>query len=463
MRPKPEGYANKRIAVLGLGRSGTSAGRVLARLGAKLVAFDERPAEDLAEVLQANADWLETTRLGPGCLDYVQDFDAVIVSPGLALARPELQRILSSGVPVWSELELAWQLAKAPMVAVTGTNGKSTTVTLVHLALEKSGRAARLAGNIGKPVVEDALLAGPDEVLVVEVSNYQLEAVEEFHPKWAALLNLQGDHAERQPFEEYVRIKQRIFACQEPSDWAVLNFDDERVRALAPSLAPQVAAFSLQPLDHRPAAWLEGEELILDVGEGPERICGLAELNLPGLHNVQNALAAALLARLAGASLKGIRTALTTFQGLDYALKVSARLAGRTFINDSKGTNCASTLAALAAVPDPVVMIAGGKGKGADFTELGKAIAARNIKVVLLGESAGAIEDAVLAAQGPAPVRVQSLAEAVEKAFALAEPGTTILFSPACASQDMFRDYRQRGELFDQAVAALAEREAKSR
>ncbi len=456
-----ESFAGKQLAILGLGRTGLASLRVLARLGARLIAVDEKPAEAFGEELPDLIALTERLEFGPGALERVGEPDQVIISPGISVTRPEIVALKRRGIPVDSELELAWSLAKAPFLAVTGTNGKSTTVTLAHLCLEASGIQSRLAGNIGKAVIEDAFEAAEEEVLVTEVSNYQLEATTHFRPRWAALLNLQGDHAERQTFDEYIAAKARLFASQSPEDLAVLFWDDPKVRALAPAIKSQIAWFSVTEQLQAPGAWLEGDTLTVDLGKGPVALLDRSELRLFGAHNVANALAAALLSCSAGATLEGVRATLSSFTGLDFALRLSATVRGRRFINDSKGTNPPSTLAALSAFTEPLVVIAGGLGKGADFTELGRVLAAKARALVVIGQDGPAIAEAACAAGLAVWESATSLEEAVERAYALSQPGDTVLLSPACASQDMFRDYKQRGELFDKCVAALASREEK--
>ena len=434
----------KRVLVLGLGLSGRSAARFCAARGALVVAAEERPAERLSG-LDAIPPGVEL-RLGAPFPDPAS-FDLVVPSPGVPAARwRERAR------EAWGDLELAWRALEIPILAITGTNGKSTTTRLVEAMLRAAGLRVRAAGNVGTPVLD--LVGEALDALVLEVSSFQLEATEGFRPRVAVVLNVTPDHLDRHgSVEAYAATKQRILRRQQPSDAAVLSADDPLVRAMADHTRARVVPFSTRGPLERGACLDAGAALLREHGRPPLRV-PLEELRLAGAHNRENALAA--LAAVWAFDVDPLRaaSALAGFQGLPHRAEAIASVRGVRFVNDSKGTNPGAACRALEGFAGPLVWIAGGRDKGLDFSELAACAAGRVRAAVLIGEAADKLAAALA---GRVEVhRAAGIDEAVLRAAELARPGDVVLLSPACASQDQFRDFEERGERFRQAVAALA-------
>jgi UDP-N-acetylmuramoylalanine--D-glutamate ligase len=434
----------QRVLVLGLGISGRSAARFAARRGAAVVAADERPAERLAG-LREIPEGVEL-RLGAPLPDPAP-FDLVVPSPGVPA-----ERWRGRARRAWGDLELAWRALAAPIVAVTGTNGKSTTTRLVEAMLRAAGVRARAAGNLGIAALE--LVGEPLDAVVLEVSSFQLEATEGFRPRVAVVLNVTPDHLDRHgSLAGYAAAKARILAHQEPSDAAVLSFDDPTVRAMAEGARARVVPFSTRGALERGACLDAGAAWLREPGRPPLRI-PLDDLRLEGAHNRENALAALATAWAFGADPLRAAGALAGFAGLPHRAEPVATVRGVLYVNDSKGTNPGAACRALAGFARPLVWIAGGRDKGLDFAELAACAAGRVRAAVLIGEAA---EKLAAALAGRVEVhRAAAIDEAVRRAAELARPGDVVLLSPACASQDQFRDFEERGERFREAVTALA-------
>ncbi|MDJ0849369.1 MAG: UDP-N-acetylmuramoyl-L-alanine--D-glutamate ligase [Myxococcota bacterium] len=435
--------AGQSVLVLGLGLSGRSAARFCAARGARVVAADERPDGELQDLGGLGA--LVELRVGapfPGAAD----FDLVVPSPGVP---PERYR--AGARRVWGDVELAARALPVPIVAVTGTNGKSTTTHLVAEALRAAGLRAAAAGNVGEPALD--LVGEPLDVAVLEVSSFQLETTESFRPHVAVILNLSPDHLDRHgSFEAYRDAKARILANQKTEDAAVLGFDDPVVRALADAVQGRLVPFSTRSaLEH--GAWLDGSQALLrGPGAALHRV-SLAGLRLAGAHNRENALAALAAAWAAGADPERAARGLERFAGLPHRMEDVGQVAGVHYVNDSKATNPGAALRSLTGSEAPLVWIAGGRDKGLDFAPLAEAAAGRVRVALLVGEAAGKLE-AALAGRVETRV-VASVEEAVREAAGVARPGDVVLLAPACASQDQFRDFAERGDCFRAAVARL--------
>ncbi len=433
--------AGRQILVLGLGVSGRSAANFCAARGARVLAADERSAEQI-EGIEELAPGMERT-LGQPFPDPA-DFDLVVPSPGVPRAR-YAQRARRA----WGDLELAYRALSVPIVAVTGTNGKSTTTLLVEAMLRAAGLRARAAGNVGAPAL--GLVGEALDVAVLEVSSFQLEAVESFRPRVAVILNLAPDHLDRHgSFEAYAAAKARILAHQQPEDVAVLNFDDPAVRRLAGAARARVLPFGSGPFET--GAWLDAGAIVLRRAGKLARF-DLEGFQLAGAHNRENALAALAAAGAAGADPVRAAGALRGFQALPHRGELVRRVRGVRFINDSKATNPGAAICSLRSFDAPLVWIAGGRDKGLDFGALADAASGRVRAAVLIGEAAGKLKDALA---GAVDVHAAgSLEAAVACAARLAQRDDVVLLAPACASLDQFRDFAQRGERFRAAVAAL--------
>ncbi len=438
-----------RVLVLGLGASGRSAARFCAERGASVVAADER----------ASAGPQAASELGPGvALALGQpfpdpaDFDLVVPSPGVPR-----ERYAERARRVWGDIELAYRALRIPVAAVTGTNGKSTTTCLVEALLQRAGLRARAAGNLGLPALE--LVGLPLDWAVLEVSSFQLEAVESFRPRLAIVLNVTQDHLDRHgSIENYARTKQRLLACQREDDIAVLNFDDPRVREMASHTRARVIPFrTLGPVEHG-ACVDAGGFVWREPGRTPQR-AALDAPALEGLPHRENLVAALAAVCALGLDLARVLPALASFRGLAHRGERVGEIAGVAFLDDSKATNPGAAQRALEAAPGPAIWIAGGRDKGFDFGELARVAAQRARAAVLIGEAA----DSLAACLGDAlPIhRAASIEAAVEIASRLARAGDVVLLAPACASFDQFKSYAERGDRFRAAVQRLGRSEAK--
>jgi len=448
--------AGKRVAVIGLGKSGAAAIRLLQRLGAHVAVADQKPASDLVAALEDLAGG-DLELHGAGAYESaMHGADMVVVSPGVPLALEPLHQARLSGVRMIGELELASRYLKGRVIAVTGTNGKSTTVTWIGELLRDAGYDPFVGGNLGTPLAEAAcasLQGRTWDYVVAEVSSFQLETIETFHPWIGAVLNVTPDHLDRYPsMDAYAAAKLRMFENQTGKDFAVLNADDARLSRVSSLGSGVRVLFSrIRPVER--GIFLEGEAMVSVLRGRREEVCRVGELQVRGVHNIENAMAAAAVAGLAGCPAEVINRGLRAFRGLEHVMEVVRVLHEVTYINDSKGTNVDATIKALESLPAPVILIAGGREKGGEYPGLAEAVRHKAKRVILLGEARASLRRALA---GTCPLaEVGSLAHAVREAAAMAMPGDTVLLSPACASFDMFEDYRDRGRQFKKCVHEL--------
>jgi UDP-N-acetylmuramoylalanine--D-glutamate ligase len=450
----------KRVLVIGLARSGQAVARFLEGLGARVTGTDIKEDADLGEDALRQLQALSVTLVTGGYPDVqAGQYDLAVVRPGVPPTIPPIEAAARLGVPVWSELELAARFVSAPIIAVTGTNGKTTTTALTGYIFQQAGRRAPVAGNIGVPLIQEvertSQLRLEVDYWILEVSSFQLEGAFELHPHIAVFLNLTPDHLDRHgTLEEYGRLKSQVFANQGAEDFAVLNMDDPWVAGHIHGLPARVYWFSTQRALSGGIGVADGS--IVYESEGVRRaLCPVQDVRIPGRHNLENALAAAAAALLAGIDPEVIAAALSTFPGVPHRLELAGVVDGVKYINDSKGTNPESVLKALDSFQDPIILIAGGKPKGSDFTGLAERIKTRVKALILLGQAAPQIEQAVRAVGYTAVWNEADLEGCVRTATRLAVPGDLVMLSPACASWDMFRDYEERGDLFKKLVKNL--------
>lgn len=450
------------ILVVGLGRSGQAAVEFLLRQGVPVMVTDRRPRKDLGRRvfdLERRGVQVEVGRHREATFLQARQ---IVVSPGIPLDLPPLDRARAQGIPVIGELELGFAHLEAPIIAVTGSNGKSTTTTLIGDMLERWGKEVFVGGNLGTPLCEYLLRGEPVDWVVLEVSSFQLETISRFRPWIGILLNLSPDHLDRHgTLEAYGAVKARLFQNQEPGDWAVLNWDDPWVRSLAPRIRSRVVGTSRKARVPGGVYVQEGWMVSEVPGGIPEPILPVSEFVLPGGHNLENALAAVAVGRLCGCPVSVIQQSLRTFAGLEHRMEFVRELQGIRFYNDSKATNVGATLRALESFSQPLIWIAGGRGKGADFTLLREGVRGRVRKGFLFGEAREALLEAL---EGIIPLEgVASLEEAVCRAYWEARRGDVVLLSPACSSLDQFRSFEERGNAFKRLVwdlpsVALADR-----
>jgi UDP-N-acetylmuramoylalanine--D-glutamate ligase len=447
--------AGKQVVVVGLARSGIAAAEFLLRRGARVVATDRRPAAELAKeavMLQQGGARLELGAHSPRTFTTA---DLVVVSPGVPWELPELAAARAAGVPVMAELELGFRHMRGTVAAVTGTKGKSTTTAALGAMLAEAGGDVRVGGNIGQAVTGLVDGATDATTFVLEVSSFQLEGTDTFHPKVAVFLNLSADHLDRHAsFEEYAAAKARIFANQTKDDWAVVNADLTRVQLGR----ARVVRFAPSSLGESDSAFFKAGHACLRLNGREEMLFPISSVRLPGSHLLLDLLAAAAAARLLGASTDAIQRAAASFKGVEHVLEHVADIDGVAFFNDSKATNVDAARKSLEAFDRPVVAIVGGRYKGGDFGLLREPLAARGRAVMAIGEAQGRVAEA-LAPVVPV-VTCATLREAEERAFAAAARGDVVLLAPGCSSFDMFQDYAERGRAFKREVRALGERKA---
>lgn len=448
---------NKRVLVVGLGKSGIAAALYLRRLGARVTVSDSRSGEALAKEIPALLEagvMVETG--GHGLLTFRRQ-DLIVISPGVPLSTPEVQQAIAFGIPLIGELELASQGLQGRVIAITGSNGKTTTTSLVGHILQHAGFETRVGGNIGLPVVE--LVEGSMEKTwsVLEVSSFQLETIDTFAPRIAAVLNLTPDHLDRHgSFENYAAAKARISENQTESDFLVLNAEDKPTQMVAAKTKAQIFWFSaLRRIKQGAFVHADGVYFLAKEGGTPEPVMPVIEIPLRGAHNVENVLAAVAMARLAGVLAEQVRAAVASFQAVEHRLQFVAQVRGVDYYNDSKATNVDAAAKALASFPGGVRIILGGKDKGSDYTELLPLLRERAVAVYLIGTAAEIIEQQ-LAGQVKLE-RAGTLANAVGMAAAAAQSGETVLLAPACSSFDQFENYGHRGRMFVELVRALSQ------
>src|ERR1043166_2648772 len=458
--------AGARVTVMGLARSGMAASRLLQGAGARVTVADRKESTELTEVLAAiDRDHVDVT-VGNQYESSLDEADLVVISPGVPYRLASIEAARRRGVKGIGELELASQFFGSPLLALSGTNGKSTTVTLIGKILVESGQRAFVGGNLGTALSDAALedlragQAGkpsPYDYLVVEVSSFQLETIDRFHPRIAALLNITVDHQDRYAsLDEYVAAKQRIFENQTASDLALFNLDDDRVAALRHRGRAKRLGFTTASIigaDLAGGTYLEGDRIVTTVTGVRQEICRRSEIRIIGNHSGGNVRAAASYALLCGCPVDAIRRVLATFPGLEHALEIVRERRGVRYVNDSKGTNVDATLKALESIDQPIWLIAGGRDKGGDFARLAQAVRRRATRVILTGGPAPLLRQAW---EGAATMtEAATLRGAVDLAAQGASPGDVVLLSPACASFDMFADYQDRGRQFKALVHAL--------
>ncbi len=457
--------ANKRVLVVGLGKSGLAAARFLKERGARVTVSDARPATVIAELPGLLEQGIVVETGGHGILTFRRQ-DLIVVSPGVPASVPELKQVRALGMRVIGELELGAQFLQGEVIAVTGSNGKTTTTTLLGEVLRASGRSTLVGGNIGRPVVEMVVESTPESWSVLEVSSFQLETIETFRPHIALVLNITPDHLDRHgSLANYAAAKARITENQTPDDFLVLNAEDVEAQKVAGFVFPSGSRSQAQVYWFSPrrqvkqGAFVHGESIFFRAQEGgtAEPVMPVAEIPLAGAHNVENVLAAVCAARLAGVEAEVIRRAVGAFQAVEHRLEFVRELGGVRFYNDSKATNVDATAKALQAFTGGIHVILGGKDKDSDYSTLLPLLEARARTVITIGSAAEKIE-AALASSAPRAFNIER-AETMDRAVALAhrvaKTGDTVLLAPACASFDQFQNYEHRGKVFKELVAAL--------
>lgn len=453
MTLEPESIAGKKVLVVGMARSGMAAARFLRTRGAWVTVSDTRGQSRLVPEIRT------LQALGIGCevgghrLESLLEAEFIVVSPGVSLDQPLLREAARQGREILSEIELASRFLRGGVVGITGSNGKTTTTTLVGEILESAGFRVQVGGNIGVPLISLVESSASDSINVVELSSFQLEAVSSFRAHIGVILNITPDHMDRYPtLAAYASAKLNLLNNQASSDFAVLNREDRLLRDLdQPSAAKRFWFSTRVPVDQ--GCCLQGDALVFSNRGRREQVVPVEDIRIKGRHNLENVAAAVTVARLLGASVRSIRETVARFRGVSHRLEWVREIRGVDFYNDSKATNPTSAQKALEAFEQRLILILGGRDKAGDFTVLSPQVSRRVKGLVLLGEASRKIESQLA---GTAPVtRAASMEEAVRLAFGQADRGEVVLLAPACSSFDMFRDYEDRGNVFKEAVNRL--------
>lgn len=446
-------FNGKKIVVIGMGKTGIASAAFLGKKGAQVTVTDEKSPDKWNVEFEkiAREKWLEVGEYGN--VSILKDAEMVVPSPGIPPDNKLLVAALKNNIAVVSEIELAYWFIKVPIIAVTGTNGKTTTTTLLGEILQRSGKKVFVGGNIGNPLIEYAETFQNDDFIVAEISSFQLQWIEKFRPFIAVLLNITSDHINYHgSFAEYGRIKSRIFANQTKNDFAILNAEDDEQKKMAGSVHARIAKFSSKNILSE-GIFVEDKNIVLSMPETGEEKYPLTMINLPGAHNVENVMVAIAAARLCGCGRADIIKAIGAFHGLPHRIEFVREKNSVKFYDDSKGTNVGSVLRALETFSQPVILLLGGRDKEGDFDSLRPLLKTKVKKLILFGEARERI--ASLIGEDVPFLKKTKLREAVESAYRDAVPGDVILLSPGCASFDEFTNYKERGNFFKEVVRNL--------
>jgi UDP-N-acetylmuramoylalanine--D-glutamate ligase len=450
---------DKRVLVVGLGKSGVASALFLKACGARVTVSDAKSGDELRNEIPALLDHGITVETGGHGERTFREQDLIVVSPGVPVDAPLLQQARALGEMVIGEIELAAQFLPGPIVAITGSNGKTTTTTLTGEILTAGGLSTLVGGNIGTPAISLAERATRETVIVLEVSSFQLETIQTFRPTVAVVLNVTPDHLDRhRTFEAYVNAKARMFENQRGDDFAVLNEDDATCVAMAARTKAQVFWFSRKK-EVKQGAWVRDGKILFRDGSGEKsqrEIMQVSEIPLKGAHNLENVLAAVCAGALMGCAPEKIRRAVREFKAVEHRLEFVATIGGVDYYNDSKATNVDATIKALESFPANIHLILGGKDKGSDYSVLNDLLRQRVKRVYTIGGAAEKIESQIRAVNVEI-VRAVTLENAVRKANAAAVAGDVVLLAPACASFDQFKSYEHRGQVFKEVVSGLGQ------
>jgi UDP-N-acetylmuramoylalanine--D-glutamate ligase len=448
---------DKRVLVVGLGKSGVASALFLKAHGARVTVSDTKSGDELRNEIPTLLDHGITVETGGHGERTFRGQDLIVVSTGVPVDAPLLAQARALGEPVIGEIELAARFLPGPIVAITGSNGKTTTTSLTGGILTAGGLPTLVGGNIGTPAISLAERAKAETVIVLEVSSFQLETIEAFRPKVAVVLNVTPDHLDRhRTFEAYVDAKARIFENQRGEDFAVLNEDDPTCVTMAGRTQARVFWFSRQK-EVKQGAWVRDGEILFCDGASSQKnqqrvIMLVSEIPLKGAHNLENVLAAVCAGALMGCAPEKIRQAVRDFKAVEHRLEFVATIRGVDYYNDSKATNVDATIKALESFPANIHLILGGKDKGSDYSVLNDLLRQRVKRVYTIGAAAGKIESQI---KNVEVVHAETLENALRKANAVAVPGDVVLLAPACASFDQFKNYEQRGQVFKEIVRGL--------
>jgi len=443
---------NKNVLVVGLARSGVSAANLLYKLGANVTGTDEKGEDALSDNVKKLEKGISLKLNGHDSVN-INGIDLTIISPGVPWDSPFLNKIREKGIRIMSEVEFAFQQLQAPFIAITGTNGKTTTTTLTGEILKRGGKKVFVGGNIGNPLCEEVLNGGKSELVLSEISTFQMEGSETFKPYISAILNITPDHLDRhESMDEYIELKKRVFINQDENDYMILNLDDEITAGFSTEVRGKKVFFSrLKEVEN--GAFVREDKIIFKNDGREETVCSLKDLKLIGVHNIENTLASVAISGICGISGKIMRDVISEFKGIKHRMELVREIRGIRFINDSKGTNVGATVKSLQSFNEPIILIAGGKDKGSDYLPLKGLIEERVKFLILIGDAKKKIAKSLNGFKNK--IEADTLENAVKEGYKRAKNGDIVLLSPACASFDMFRDYEDRGEQFKEIVNRL--------
>lgn len=448
---------DKQVLVVGLAVTGVPLVRVLSQLGVRVIVNDIKTEEELQDSIKQLESIDIEYILGkhPDNLEEMGEIDLAVISPGVPLHIPFIQKLRERKIEIIGEIELAYRLSKARLIAITGTNGKTTTTALTGEIFKNAGRNTYVVGNIGVAAISKALETTPQDIMVMEVSSFQLESIKQFRPHVAAILNLTPDHLDRhKTMENYKNAKFSIFKNQTPQDYAIINYDDAICRESSQNLASKKIYFSRRVMLEE-GVFVENQLITIHMKGVKHIVVNIDDIRIPGAHNLENALAATAMAFVMGIQPDVIAETLKNFPGVQHRTELVDTINGVQFINDSKGTNTDASIKAVEAVKAPIILLAGGYDKGEDFTNFIKAFNGKVKYMFVYGKTGPKLFDAAKSLKFENVKIVKDLDEAVISAWNIAKEGDTILLSPACASWDMYKNFEQRGNHFKSIVSSL--------
>lgn len=446
----------KRVLVFGSGKSGIGAADLLGQVGACPVIYDGNAEIDKASVVhKTRGNYELEVYAGELPKEVQKSLDLVVLSPGVPTDIPLVKSFYEQGLPVWGEVELAYQTGKGEVLAITGTNGKTTTTALLGKIMQDAVDSVFVVGNIGTPYTSKALEMREDTVTVAEISSFQLETIQKFAPKVSAILNITEDHLNRHhTMEEYIRVKELIVKNQRPEDVCVLNYEDEVLREFGKDIVPKTVCFSsVRKLDE--GIYLEGDRIVLKTAKEELPVVRTGELKLLGQHNIENVMAAVAMAYYAGGSMDSIRKSICEFTAVEHRIEYVTEKNGVAYYNDSKGTNPDAAIRGIEAMNRPTLLIGGGYDKGSCYDEWIHAFHGKVRYLVLIGQTKEKIREAAERLGFYDILLCETLKEAVKLCAEKARPGDAVLLSPACASWGQFDNYEQRGDMFKEYVRML--------
>jgi len=447
----------KNVLILGLGISGVSTVKALTKLGANVFIADLKTREELKDYIDEIDDLDLQLYLGTNNVP-LDNIDLIVKSPGIPLNNPVIKKAKEKNIEVITDLELAYRIfPNRTYIAITGTNGKTTTTTLTGQLFKEAGFTTHVSGNIGVGILWDVINSGEGDVFVIETSSFQLENTKEFKPKVSVIINITPDHLDwHGSYENYIEAKKKIFKNQTKEEYTVLNYDDLTLRKLENEVKSNLVWFSADSVLSK-GVYIEDDHIVINNGKNPMKVMPIDEIQILGRHNLENVLASICVGWIMGLDIETMRKAIKEFKGVEHRIEYVTTIDGISFYNDSKGTNPDASIKAINAVKPPIILIAGGKDKGIPFDEWVQSFNGRVKHVVLLGEAKDKIKNVLLKYGFNDMYLVNNMKEAVHKSFELAQNGDSVLLSPACTSWDMYKNFEERGKDFKEAVFHLKE------